>query len=238
MAATDTPNHTASHADNQALYWAIKYLLFGPFMKVYNRPVFEGVENIPTDGPALMAGNHLSAADWLFAPLASPRRISYLAKSEYFTTPGLSGAVQRFFFSQTGQVPIDRSGASAAEDSLATARKLLAEGRLVGLFPEGTRSPDARLYRGKTGVARVALETGVPIIPVGVVGTDKVCPPRKVAWRPHRVSVRFGAPIDPAAFATEAGDTAAERALTDHIMDQIQKLTGQEYVDTYAPRRG
>lgn len=235
--APKAPAHEVSrHANNQALYWALKFLLIGPFMKVYNRPQVQGLENIPADGPALLAGNHLSAADWLFAPLASPRRISYLAKSEYFTTPGLSGRFQRFFFSQTGQVPIDRTGASAAEDALLTAKRLLDEGRLVGLYPEGTRSPDARLYKGKTGVARVAIETGVPIVPVGVVGTEKVCPPGKVAWRHHRVALKFGAPINPADFATEPGDKAAERALTDVIMRRIQELTGQEYVDEYAQR--
>ncbi|MFD6106955.1 lysophospholipid acyltransferase family protein, partial [Nocardia salmonicida] len=158
-------------------YWLLKFVLVGPFMHMYNRPEVEGVENIPTDGPAIMAGNHLSFSDWLFAPLLSPRRINYLAKAEYFTTPGFKGRLQKFFFSGTGQYPIDRSGASAAEDALNAATKLLDEGRLVGLYPEGTRSPDGRLYKGKTGMARLALETGVPVIPVAVIGTDKVSPP-------------------------------------------------------------
>ncbi|WP_149359456.1 lysophospholipid acyltransferase family protein [Lolliginicoccus suaedae] len=235
MADSEAVTHHPDFSSNQTLYWILKFGIIGPFLKVCNHPDFRGVDNIPKDGPGIIAGNHMSIADWLFAPLASPRRISYLAKNEYFTTPGLSGKFQRFFFSQTGQVPIDRTGASAAENALNTAKRLLKEGRLVGLYPEGTRSPDGRLYRGKTGVARIALETGVPIIPVGVIGTDKVCPPGKNTWNREKVIVTFGEPIDPAAFGI-SGDKAAERALTDHIMDRIQALTGQEYVNEYAPR--
>ncbi|GGC54834.1 1-acyl-sn-glycerol-3-phosphate acyltransferase [Hoyosella rhizosphaerae] len=235
MADSDAVNQHPDFSSNQAFYWLLKFALIGPFMRVYNRPKVDGLENIPKEGPAVIAGNHLSIADWLFAPLASPRRISYLAKNEYFTTPGISGKLQRFFFVQTGQVPIDRTGASAAENALNTAKRLLREGRLVGLYPEGTRSPDSRLYKGKTGVARVALDTGVPIIPVGVTGTEKVCPPGKMTWGHHQVTVKFGKPINPAEFG-ESGDTKAERTLTDHIMKEIQALTGQEYVDEYAPR--
>ncbi|WP_278312389.1 lysophospholipid acyltransferase family protein [Lolliginicoccus levis] len=235
MADSEAVEHHPDFSGNQTLYWILKFAIIGPFLKVCNHPEFLGVENVPKDGPAIIAGNHMSIADWLFAPLAAPRRISYLAKNEYFTSPGLSGKFQRFFFSQTGQVPIDRTGASAAENALATAKRLLKEGRLVGLYPEGTRSPDGKLYRGKTGVARIALETGVPIIPVGVVGTDKVCPPGKNTWNRTKVTVTFGTPIDPATFGS-SGDKAAERALTDHIMERIQALTGQEYVNDYAPR--
>ncbi|MBF6226221.1 1-acyl-sn-glycerol-3-phosphate acyltransferase [Nocardia abscessus] len=215
-------------------YWLLKYVLLGPFIHLYNRPTVEGVENIPADGPAIMAGNHLSFADWLFAPLLSPRRINYLAKAEYFTTPGIKGRFQKFFFSATGQYPIDRSGADAAEDALNAARKLLDQGRLVGLYPEGTRSPDGRLYKGKTGLARLALETGVPVIPVAVIGTDEVSPPGPFRWRRRKVTVKFGEPIDFSRYEGMGGNRFVERAVTDEVMYELMQLTGQEYVDVYA----
>ncbi|WP_433193509.1 lysophospholipid acyltransferase family protein [Nocardia sp. CA-107356] len=216
------------------LYWMLKYLFPGPFMHLYNRPTVEGVEHIPADGPAILAGNHLSFSDWLFAPLMSPRRISYLAKAEYFNTPGFKGRLQKFFFSATGQYPIDRSGASAAEDALTAARKLLDKGHLVGLYPEGTRSPDGRLYKGKTGLARLALETGVPVIPVAVIGTFEVSPPGPFRWRRHQVTVKFGAPIDFSRYEGMGGNRFVERAVTDEVMYELMQLGGQEYVDVYA----
>ncbi|MFF0490700.1 lysophospholipid acyltransferase family protein [Nocardia sp. NPDC003482] len=215
-------------------YWLLKFVFVGPFIHLINRPKVEGVENIPSDGPAILAGNHLSFTDWLFTPLLSPRRITYLAKAEYFTSPGLKGRLQKFFFSGTGQYPIDRSGASAAEDALETARKLLTEGRLVGLYPEGTRSPDGRLYKGKTGVARLALETGVPVIPVALIGTYDVCPPGPFRWRPARVTVKFGKPIDFSRYEGMGGNRFVERAVTDEIMYELMRMSGQEYVDVYA----
>ncbi|MFI5781579.1 lysophospholipid acyltransferase family protein [Nocardia sp. NPDC051570] len=215
-------------------YWLLKFVLVGPFIHLYNRPKVEGVENIPAGGAAILAGNHLSFTDWLFTPLASPRRITYLAKAEYFTTPGLKGRLQKFFFGGTGQYPIDRSGASAAEDALDTARKLLKEGRLVELYPEGTRSPDGRLYKGKTGVARLALETGVPVIPVALIGTYEVCPPGPFRWRRQRVTVKFGKPIDFSRYEGMGGNRFVERAVTDEIMYELMRMSGQEYVDVYA----
>lgn len=215
-------------------YWLLKFVLVGPLMHLINRPKVEGVENIPPKGAAILAGNHLSFTDWLFTPLMSPRRITYLAKAEYFTTPGLKGRLQKFFFSGTGQYPIDRSGADAAESALNTARKLLGEGRLVGLYPEGTRSPDGRLYKGKTGVARLALETGVPVIPVALIGTDEVCPPGPFRWRPRKVTVKFGAPIDFSRYEGMGGNRFVERAVTDEIMYELMQMGDQEYVDVYA----
>ncbi|MEV5650117.1 lysophospholipid acyltransferase family protein [Nocardia sp. NPDC052254] len=215
-------------------YWLLKFVLVGPFMHVYNRPKVEGVENIPADGAVILAGNHLSFTDWLFTPLLSPRRITYLAKAEYFTTPGFKGRLQKFFFSGAGQYPIDRSGASAAESALEAARTLLGEGRMVGLYPEGTRSPDGRLYKGKTGVARLALETGVPVIPVALIGTDEVCPPGPFRWRHRRVTVKFGAPIDFSRYEGMGGNRFVERAVTDEIMYELMRMSGQEYVDVYA----
>ncbi|MGW4356625.1 lysophospholipid acyltransferase family protein [Nocardia sp. NPDC004582] len=215
-------------------YWLLKFVLVGPLMHLINRPEVEGVENIPPKGAAILAGNHLSFTDWLFTPLMSPRRITYLAKAEYFTTPGLKGRLQKFFFSGTGQYPIDRSGADAAESALNTARKLLGEGRLVGLYPEGTRSPDGRLYKGKTGVARLALETGVPVIPVALIGTDEVCPPGPFRWRPRKVTVKFGEPIDFSRYEGMGGNRFVERAVTDEIMYELMRMGDQEYVDVYA----
>ncbi|GAB2643937.1 lysophospholipid acyltransferase family protein [Gordonia jinhuaensis] len=216
------------------LYWLVKFIFVGPLIRVYNRPKVEGLENIPADGPVILAGNHLSIADWLFAPLVVDRRITYLAKSDYFTSPGVRGALQKFFYSKTGQVPIDRSGADAAENSLITAKRLLNEGKLVGLYPEGTRSPDGRLYKGKTGVARVALDTGVPVIPVGMIGTNEVSPPGPFRWRHRNVTVKFGKPIDFSRYEGMSGNRFIERAVTDEIMYELMRLTGQQYVDVYA----
>ncbi|EME23144.1 lysophospholipid acyltransferase family protein [Rhodococcus triatomae] len=215
-------------------YWLLKFVLVGPFIRLYNRPKVEGVENIPTSGPAILAGNHLSIADWLFTPLSSPRRITYLAKSEYFTTPGFRGFLQKAFYAGSGQVPIDRSGADAANAALTTATRLLDEGKLVGLFPEGTRSPDGRLYKGKTGAARLALSTGIPVIPVAVIGTDRVSPPGPFRWRRSRVQVKFGKPLDFSRFEGMAGNRWVERTVTDEIMYELMQMSGQEYVDVYA----
>ncbi len=215
-------------------YWLLKYVFPGPFMHLFNRPTVEGVENIPADGPVILAGNHLSFTDWLFTPLMSPRRITYLAKAEYFTSPGIKGRLQKWFFAGSGQYPIDRSGADAAESALNTARKLLNEGRVVGLYPEGTRSPDGRLYKGKTGVARLALETGVPVIPVALIGTDEVCPPGPFRWRLRKVTVKFGKPIDFSRYEGMGGNRFVERAVTDEIMYELMRMSGREYVDVYA----
>ncbi|GAA1017612.1 lysophospholipid acyltransferase family protein [Nocardiopsis tropica] len=228
-----------NHGDQGLLYWLIKHVSVGPLITVVNRPTVEGLENVPTEGPALLAGNHLSIADWLFVPLAVPRRISYLAKSDYFTAPGISGKLQKFFYTQTGQVPIDRTGGDAATAALETAKKLLAEGRLVGMYPEGTRSPDGRLYRGRTGLVRIAFETGVPIIPVGVIGTDKVSPPGPFSWHAERVQVKFAKPIDPIEYDIPSDPDerhGLERTVTDRLMQEIQLLTGQEYVDAYSKK--
>ena len=167
-------------------------------------------------------------------PLTLPRRVTFVAKAEYFNTPGLKGWFQKRFFSGAGQVPIDRSGASAAEGALSAAEKVLAAGELFGIYPEGTRSHDGKLYRGKTGVARLALETGVPVIPVAVVGTDVVAPPGKKFGTFTRPIVRFGRPLDFSRYEGMENDRYILRSITDEIMYEIMRLSGQEYVDTYA----
>jgi 1-acyl-sn-glycerol-3-phosphate acyltransferase len=218
------------------LYWFLKWIAIGPWLKLVFRPHVEGAENVPASGPAILASNHLSYADWLFMPLTLPRRVTFVAKAEYFTTPGLKGWFQRKFFSGAGQVPIDRSGASAAEGALSSARQILGDGDLFGIYPEGTRSHDGRLYRGKTGVARLALETGVPVVPVAVLGTDVVAPPGKKFGTFTRPGVRFGKPLDFSRYEGMENDRYILRAITDEIMYEIMQLSGQEYVDMYATR--
>jgi 1-acyl-sn-glycerol-3-phosphate acyltransferase len=217
-------------------YWLLKWVLVGPLLKLVFRPQVEGVEHVPAEGPAILASNHLSYADWLFMPLTLPRRVTFVAQAEYFTTPGLKGWFQKKFFSGAGQVPIDRSGASAAEGALAAAERILGEGGLFGIYPEGTRSHDGRLYRGKTGVARLALETRCPVVPVAVVGTDVVAPPGKKFGAITRPVVRFGAPLDFSRYEGLENDRFILRSITDEIMYEIMRLSGQEYVDIYSAR--
>ncbi|RNL64221.1 1-acyl-sn-glycerol-3-phosphate acyltransferase [Nocardioides marmoriginsengisoli] len=217
-------------------YWFLKFVAIGPLLRVVFRPRTEGAENLPVEGPAILASNHLSYADWLFMPLTLSRRVTFVAKAEYFNTPGIKGWFQKLFFSGAGQVPIDRSGASAAEGALSSAKGILAEGDMFGIFPEGTRSHDGRLYRGKTGVARLALETGVPVIPVAVIGTDVVAPPGKKFGTITRPVVRFGKPLNFERYEGMENDRYILRSVTDEIMYEIMRLSGQEYVDMYASR--
>ncbi len=215
-------------------YWFLKLIVLGPLIQLIFRPRVEGEEHVPDEGAAILASNHLSYADWLFLPLALQRRVTFVAKAEYFNTPGIKGWFQRKFFSGAGQVPIDRSGATAAEGALSSAREILATGELFGIYPEGTRSHDGRLYRGKTGVARLALECKVPVIPVAVLGTDQVAPPGKKFGRFTRPTVRFGPPLDFSRYAGMEDDRFILRSITDEIMYEIMQLSGQEYVDLYA----
>ena len=215
-------------------YWLFKYILLGPLLILFGRPKVEGAENIPNSGPAILASNHLAVMDSFYLPLVVRRRITFLAKSEYFTGTGLKGWFQRWFFTAVGQVPIDRTDADAAQAALDTAERLLRQGKLLGMYPEGTRSPDGRLYKGKTGLARLALHTGVPVIPVAMIGTDVVNPPGTNMLRFGRVTVRFGKPMDFSRFEGMAGNRFIERAVTDEVIYELMGLSGQEYVDIYA----
>ena len=172
--------------------------------------------------------------DSFYLPLVVRRRITFLAKSEYFTGTGFKGWLSRWFFTAVGQVPIDRSDADAAQAALDTAERVLGEGKLLGMYPEGTRSPDGRLYKGKTGLARLALETGVPVIPVAMIGTNKVNPPGTSMLRFGKVTVRFGKPMDFSRFDGLAGNRFIERAVIDEVIYELMGLSGQEYVDIYA----
>lgn len=218
------------------LYWFLKYVLLGPLLRLIYRPRVEGLEYIPATGPAILASNHLSFSDSFFLPLVCPRRITFLAKAEYFNGKGLKGWFSRMFFSGVGQVPIDRSGASAAEDALNTGLRILGEGHLLGIYPEGTRSPDGRLYRGKTGVARMALEAGVPVIPVAMIDTEKIQPIGSKVPRVMRVGIKIGKPLDFSRYDGMENDRFVLRSMADEIMYELMELSGQEYVDIYAAR--
>ena len=215
-------------------YWFLKWVALGPLLRVVFRPQVEGAEHVPEEGAAILASNHLSYADWLFMPLTLPRRVTFVAKAEYFNSPGIKGWFQKKFFSGSGQVPIDRSGANAAEGAMKSALNVLGEGDLFGIYPEGTRSHDGKLYRGKTGVARLALESGAPVIPCAVVGTDVVAPAGKVYGTWTRPVVRFGKPLDFSRYAGMENDRYILRSITDEIMYEIMRLSDQEYVDLYA----
>jgi 1-acyl-sn-glycerol-3-phosphate acyltransferase len=215
-------------------YWFLKWLALGPMLRLVFRPWVEGLENIPESGPAILASNHLSFSDSIFLPLVVPRRITFPAKAEYFTGSGVKGRLTAVFFRGIGQIPIDRSGGRASQAAMSAGLKLLRRGELFGIYPEGTRSPDGRLYRGKTGVARLALEAGVPVIPVAMIDTDRLQPPGQVVPRILRPGVRIVRPLDFSRYAGMEGDRFVLRSITDEIMYDLMTLSGQEYVDVYA----
>ena len=215
-------------------YWVAKAIL-GPFLALVFRPWAEGTGNVPREGPAILASNHLSFADHFFGPLPLPRKVTFLAKAEYFTGRGLKGLVSKAFFSGVGQIPVDRTGGKASERALATGLRVLANGRLLGIYPEGTRSPDGRLYRGHTGVARLALESGASVIPTAMMATFDLMPSGRLWPRLRfRPGVRFGKPLDFSRYAGLESDLLVLRAVTDEIMYALMELSGQEYVDEYA----
>ena len=217
-------------------YWLAKFVFVGPFLRLLWRPWATGLENIPDDKPAIIVSNHLSFCDSFFMPLMVPRKVTFLAKAEYFTTPGIKGFFSRFFFSAVGQVPIDREDKDKARAAITTGVRVLSEGNnLLGIYPEGTRSPDGRLYRGKTGVARMALASGAVVVPVIMINTEIIQPPgRRIPRFRPRPGARFGKPMDFSRFEGMAGDRFVERAVTDEIMYELMQMSGQEYVDEYA----
>ena len=221
---------------DRVLYNLLKYVLLGPWLRLIFRPVVEGRENVPEHGPAIIASNHLSFSDSIFMPLMVKRKVTFVAKAEYFTGRGLKGFLTKWFFVGTGTIPVDRSGGRAAQAAIDTGLRVLREGRLFGIYPEGTRSPDGRLYRGKTGVARLALESGAPVVPVVMLNSDEIQPTGQILPRVKRVRIRFGAPIDFSRYTGMAGDRFIERAVTDEIMYELMELSGREYVDVYAQK--
>ncbi|MGH8960776.1 MAG: lysophospholipid acyltransferase family protein [Jatrophihabitantaceae bacterium] len=218
-------------------YWLAKLVLLGPLLRGVWRPWTEGLENIPDDRPAIIASNHLSFCDSFFMPVMVKRKVTFLAKAEYFTAPGLKGRLSKMFFAGVGQVPIDRDDSDASRAALNTGVRVLRAGNLLGIYPEGTRSPDGRLYRGKTGVARLALEAGAVVIPCAMVNTEIIQPAgRKIPRLRPRPGVRFGKPLDFSRYEGMQGDRFVERSITDEIMYELMQLSGQEYSDQYAAK--
>ena len=217
-------------------YWVAKYTL-GVALWLVFRPWSRGRRNLPRRGPVILASNHLSFSDHFFGPLPLRRKVVFLAKSEYFTGKGVKGLASRAFFSGVGQIPIDRTGGEASERALRSGLRVLAQGRVLGIYPEGTRSPDGRLYRGKTGVARLAVESGAPVVPCAMIDTFQFQPPGTL-WpnRRFRPGVRFGEPLDFSRYHGQEADGQLLRTITDEIMQAIAKLSGQEYVDIDARR--
>ncbi|MEU6210782.1 lysophospholipid acyltransferase family protein [Streptomyces sp. NPDC090085] len=215
-------------------YLLLKHVFLGPLLRLLFRPRIEGLENVPAEGAAIVAGNHLSFSDHFLMPAILARRITFLAKAEYFTGPGVKGRLTAFFFRSAGQIPVDRSGKDAGQAALREGLGVLAKGELLGIYPEGTRSHDGRLYKGKVGVAAMALGAGVPVVPCAMVGTFEIQPPGKKIPKIRRVTIRFGAPLDFSRYAGMEGERAVLRAVTDEIMYAILGLSGQEYVDRYA----
>ncbi|MFI2642487.1 lysophospholipid acyltransferase family protein [Streptomyces sp. NPDC018610] len=215
-------------------YHLLKYVLLGPLLRLLFRPRIEGLEHVPASGPAIVAGNHLSFADHFLMPAVLTRRITFLAKAEYFTGPGLKGRLTAAFFRSAGQIPVDRSGKEAGRAAIREGLGVLRAGDLLGIYPEGTRSHDGRLYKGKVGVAVMALEAGVPVVPCAMIGTFEAQPPGRVVPRIRPVVIRFGEPLDFSRYAGMEGEKTVLRAVTDEIMYAILSLSGQEYVDRYA----
>lgn len=216
------------------IYWLMKYIIVGPILLLLYRPKVIGKENLPKEGGAILASNHLSFVDSIFLPLVLPRSVSFLAKSEYFTGKGLKGFFTRLFMKATGQLPMDRSGGQASADSLNTGLEVLASGRQLGIYPEGTRSPDGKLYRGRTGVARMILESNVPVVPVAMIDTELIMPIGAKLPKIKRVGITFGEPIEFSRFQGLEGDRFVLRSITDEIIYSIMEISGQEYEDVYA----
>jgi 1-acyl-sn-glycerol-3-phosphate acyltransferase len=219
------------------LYWVVKWFVVGPVARLFWLPWARGRHHVPRTGGAILASNHISFSDSVFMPLAVRRRVTFLAKSEYFTGPGIKGALVRWFMLGIGQVPIDRSGGRASEAAILTGVQTLRDGELLGIYPEGTRSPDGRLYKGRTGTARMAIEAQVPVVPVAMINTFWIQPTGRLIPRlGRRIGVRFGEPIDTTRFAGQASDVAVLRQLTEEIMTALKDLGGQEYIDIYATK--
>lgn len=205
-----------------------------PVLRAAYRPRVHGLGNVPRTGAVILAGNHISFADEIFTPLAARRQVFYLAKSEYFTSPGIRGGAMAAFFGGIGQVPVERGDMRAAAASVEVCVEVLNQGRAFGIYPEGTRSPDGQLHRFRTGIARIALRTGVPVVPVGLVGTDRVQPPGTRQWRLAKVAVHFGTPLDFSGRAEDERKARTLREVTETVRRAVQELTGQQYVPAYA----
>ncbi|WKD57346.1 1-acyl-sn-glycerol-3-phosphate acyltransferase [Corynebacterium capitovis DSM 44611] len=213
-------------------------VVIGPPLYLWNRPAIRGAKNIPAQGAAILASNHQAVLDSFYLPLMVWRQITFPAKKEYFTGTGLGGAIQRFFFSSVGQIPIDRSDEGAGQTLQVAAKNVLGRGDLFGIYPEGTRSPDGRIYKGKTGMARIAMETGAPVVPVAMIGTREANPIGSLIPRPRKVHINVGEAVDPHEWARrngfDPGSREVMRPFTDFVMARLSELSGYNYVDVYA----
>lgn len=216
------------------MFYRMMKATLGVIMRVLYQPWIRGEENVPEDGPAILASNHLAVIDSFFLPLLLSRRLVFLGKQDYFTGRGVRGKLVAAFMRGVGTIPVDRSGGKASEAALNTGLKVLRDNGLFGIYPEGTRSPDGRLYRGKTGVARLALESGAPVIPVAMIGTNIAQPIGKRIPKMHRIGIVIGEPLDFSRYRGMANDRFVLRSVTDEIMYALMTLSGQEYVDMYA----
>lgn len=218
------------------LYKTLRWTV-APLIRAAWRPTLEGREHVPSEGPAILAANHLSVADHYFLALTTPRHIATMAKIEYFRGGGVKGKLIGATVRGLGQVAVDRSGGRRSAQALGPSEQVLADGGVFAIFPEGTRSPDGKLHKGKTGVARLALASGVPVIPIGLVGTDEVLPIGTTRPRLSKVTIKVGEPLEFSRYDGMPHDRMLLRAVTDEIMSAIAELSGQEYVDSYAKRR-
>ena len=216
--------------------FALIKAVLGPIMRLMFRPRVEGAEHIPGDGPVILAGNHLTFIDSMILPLVCDRQVVFIGKDEYVTGKGIKGRLMAWFFTGVGMIPVDRDGGRGGVAALMTGRRVLDEGRMFGIYPEGTRSPDGRLYRGRTGIARLTLMTGAPVVPFAMIGTDKIQPGGAGLPRPHRVTVRFGEAMEFSRYEGMGRDRYVLRAVTDSVMAEVMRLSGQEYVDMYASK--
>ncbi|MFF0222340.1 lysophospholipid acyltransferase family protein [Streptomyces sp. NPDC004629] len=233
---TCTDSYRPSTSEDPLSRFALIKAVLGPIMRLMFRPRVEGAEHIPGDGPVIMAGNHLTFIDSIVLPLVSKRQVFFIGKDEYVTGTGFKGRLMAWFFTGVGMIPVDRDGASGGVAALMTGRRILEEGKVFGIYPEGTRSPDGRLYRGRTGIARLTLMTGAPVVPFAMIGTDKLQPGGRGIPRPGRVTVRFGEPMEFSRYEGMDRDRYVLRAVTDSVMAEVMRLSGQEYVDMYATK--
>jgi 1-acyl-sn-glycerol-3-phosphate acyltransferase len=218
-------------------YWIMKHLIAGPLLRTLFRPQLTGADNIPKSGPVILASNHLSFIDSVILPLVIKRRVYFLAGSNYFTGRGPGAWALRRFLLATGMIPLDRSGGKASEASLNAGLGVLAQGRVLGIYPEGSRSRDGKMHRGRTGVARMILESNAKVVPVAMIGTDKVMAVGSSSLKFVKVGLSFGKPLSFDRYQGIEGDRAVLRAITDEIMVEIRALSGQEYVDNYTSAR-
>ena len=216
------------------MQYRVSRVVAGPLLRAFARPDVVGAEHIPATGGAIIASNHLSIVDSIYLPLMVERPVTFAAKSEYFTGTRLIDRLTASYLRSTNQLSVDRTGPRAAQEMLEAALQMLRDGQLFGIYPEGTRSPDGRLYRGRIGVGWLAVNSGLPVIPVAMHGTDRLLPPGHIVPRPGRIKISIGKPLAFGPEVLEGPKAKARRTITDEVMRGIQDLSGQEYVPVYA----